>query len=96
MRIRLDEIGWLEYEVEGNVMYIMDIHVRKEYRGQGYGKQLLKKAIEVARKEGCTEIRMDVGNPVMEHIARKFGFVEDGTESDVGKGVVLYVWDAGS
>lgn len=39
--------------------HIEDVCVRKEYRGQGYGLEIIKKLIEEARKFGCYKITLD-------------------------------------
>ncbi|MDL2276049.1 GNAT family N-acetyltransferase [Breznakia sp. OttesenSCG-928-G09] len=37
-------------------IYIEDIYVKKEHRGQGYGKLFFKKIAEIAEDEGCPRI----------------------------------------
>tara|TARA_B100000963_G_C22491504_1_gene609509 strand:- start:267 stop:749 length:483 start_codon:yes stop_codon:yes gene_type:complete len=37
---------------KGKTLHLEDLIVKKKYRGQGIGKQLYKKFIEIARKEG--------------------------------------------
>nr|XP_014432690.1 diamine acetyltransferase 2-like [Pelodiscus sinensis] len=45
---------------KGRNVYIDNLYVRPEFRGQQIGKQLMKKTAEVALKKGCSQIRMHV------------------------------------
>lgn len=41
------------------MIYIDQISVKNEFRGQGIGRILVEKAFEVAREEGITKIQLD-------------------------------------
>jgi len=41
-------------------LFLEDLFVREPFRGQGVGKALLSQVAEVARRESCPTIRMDV------------------------------------
>ena len=40
------------------ILYIEDLYVREEYRGNGLGKALLSKAKEIARETDCEQIEL--------------------------------------
>lgn len=40
------------------ILYIEDLYVRKEYRGSGAGRMLMKKAAETAAENDCEEIEL--------------------------------------
>jgi glucosamine-phosphate N-acetyltransferase len=39
--------------------HIEDVCVKKEYRGQGYGKQIVQTLIQVAKEKGCYKVTLD-------------------------------------
>jgi ribosomal protein S18 acetylase RimI-like enzyme len=51
--------GVLDFIVEGNVGYIENLLVGKEYRGQGIGKSLVLFVENFAKEQGCTKIWLD-------------------------------------
>lgn len=88
--MRIDkEYGWVDMEFEGDVCYVLDVWVNEEMRGKGYGRKLVEEVVELCKKCGCREIRMDVWSERMRRIVEKLGFERDGSESDVGEGYVL-------
>ena len=58
-------------------MVMHRIAVRKEYRGQGYGKKLFEVFINQAQIEGFKSLRIDThaGNMIMRNLIAAFGFV---------------------
>lgn len=46
----------------GKSLYLDDLYVKEEYRGQGIGSQLLNKLFEVAKEENCKRVRWQVIN----------------------------------
>lgn len=44
----------------GAGLFLEDLFVRPTFRGRGIGKALLGKVAEIARKEGCRTIKLDV------------------------------------
>ena len=58
-------------------MVMHRVAIKKEYRGQGYGKKLFKVFVEQAKIEGYYSLRIDThaGNSVMRHLITSFGFV---------------------
>ena len=49
-----------DYSIPGMRLYISRIIVKKEFRGQGYGKKLMNYIIEYAKKEGYKELSLGV------------------------------------
>ena len=55
-----EPIGTLRLDVMGERTGIYGFVVRPEYRGKGYGRQLLQEAIRIIHNEGPQEIMLDV------------------------------------
>nr|XP_003466297.1 diamine acetyltransferase 2 [Cavia porcellus] len=45
---------------KGRNIYLEDIYVMPEYRGQGIGSKIIKKVAEVALDQGCSQFRLAV------------------------------------
>ncbi|XP_054431578.1 thialysine N-epsilon-acetyltransferase isoform X3 [Pteronotus mesoamericanus] len=45
---------------KGRSIYLEDIYVKPEYRGQGIGSKIIKKVAEVALDKGCSQFRLSV------------------------------------
>ncbi|XP_058902477.1 thialysine N-epsilon-acetyltransferase isoform X2 [Kogia breviceps] len=45
---------------KGRNVYLEDIYVKPEYRGQGIGSKIIKKVAEVALDKGCSQFRLAV------------------------------------
>ncbi|XP_031995223.1 thialysine N-epsilon-acetyltransferase isoform X2 [Hylobates moloch] len=45
---------------KGRTIYLEDIYVMPEYRGQGIGSKIIKKVAEVALDKGCSQFRLAV------------------------------------
>ncbi|XP_035888983.1 diamine acetyltransferase 2 isoform X1 [Phyllostomus discolor] len=43
---------------KGRSIYLEDIYVKPEYRGQGIGSKIIKKVAEVALDKGCSQFRL--------------------------------------
>lgn len=55
----------------GNRAHLMNVYTRKEYRGQGIAKKMVKMLIDEAKEKGATEISLDatdMGRPVYESL----------------------------
>lgn len=48
------------YTWVGKSLYLDDLYVKPEFRGQNIGKALLEKVIELAKEEGCKRMRWQV------------------------------------
>nr|KAF6417056.1 spermidine/spermine N1-acetyltransferase family member 2 [Molossus molossus] len=47
---------------KGRNIYLEDIYVKPEYRGQGIGSKIIKKVAEVAVDKGCSQLRLSALN----------------------------------
>ncbi|XP_045346247.1 thialysine N-epsilon-acetyltransferase isoform X1 [Leopardus geoffroyi] len=45
---------------KGRSVYLEDVYVKPEYRGQGIGSKIIKKVAEVALERGCSQLRLTV------------------------------------
>lgn len=65
---------------DGFVTYIEHVVVDKEYRGQGYGGQLIQFAEQRAREEGChlIELDTDIGNENVNEMYEHNGYKQSG------------------
>ncbi len=50
------------YTWVGKSLYLDDVYVKEEYRGQGVGQMLLDKIFEIAKTENCKRLRWQVLN----------------------------------
>ncbi len=50
------------YTWMGKSLYMDDLYVRPEYRGQGLGSMLIRKVISFARETECHKLRWQVSN----------------------------------
>ncbi len=50
------------YTWVGKALYLDDLFVKEEYRGNGVGKKLMRKMMDVAREEKCHRLRLQVLN----------------------------------
>ena len=50
------------YTWVGKSLYLDDLYVKKSYRGNQIGTELLKKIFEVAKRENCKRVRWQVLN----------------------------------
>lgn len=46
----------------GKILYLEDIYVRKQYQNKGIGSQLIRRTIDIAKREGCRKMRWQVSN----------------------------------
>ncbi len=65
---------------DGFVTYIEHVVVDKNFRGHGYGSQLIAFAENRAREEGCflIELDTDIGADRAAHLYEKSGYVKSG------------------
>lgn len=57
-------------------MVMHRVAIKRQYRGQGFGKQIFLSFIEQGKKEGYLSLRIDTheGNAPMRHLIELFGF----------------------
>jgi len=60
----------------GKVAFLEDMIIKPEYRGKGYGKQLVDYAIAHAKKVTCKRITLltDTDNDAAQHFYKRLGF----------------------
>ncbi|MDE6124590.1 MAG: GNAT family N-acetyltransferase [Eubacterium sp.] len=65
-----------DYTIPNKRVYLSHLIVKKEFRNQGIGAEILDFLIETAKKLGYSEISLgvDCGNDTAVHIYRKKGF----------------------
>ena len=68
--------GFVEFNQVADFADIHDIEVKPEYRGKGYGKQLLILFLSEMKSRGVTEVTLEVriDNVVAISLYEKFGF----------------------
>ena len=64
------------YTIKGSRAYLYAFRINSEFRGRGYGKQLMKYVIDTLENEGYSEFTIGVGdeNKRAKHIYESFGF----------------------
>jgi ribosomal protein S18 acetylase RimI-like enzyme len=78
-RKRVGELWVAEREVDGRrVLWIWDVHVKKEHRGQGFGRAAMELAEREARRRGLGHVALNVfgGNSTARRLYRALGYVE--------------------
>ena len=65
----------------------LGIGIHKEYRGKGFGKELMRKALENAKEKGLERIELEVytTNTAAIHLYESFGFEVEGKKRKVRK-----------
>ncbi|HJW76154.1 MAG TPA: GNAT family N-acetyltransferase [Thermoleophilia bacterium] len=79
------------YERRKAMAFVARLGVVKKYRGRGYGRQLLRAAVEAGRSYGLEGVKLTVysDTPDAEHIYLSEGFTEQSCTSELS-------WDWGS
>lgn len=74
-----EDVGklWVKKRSGGQELFIYDIRIHKEYRGQGYGKQTMHSLEDWAKEKGIPKISLHVfgHNETALNLYRKVGFV---------------------
>lgn len=55
-----EDIGFLAFYPKEESMYLSKFYLKEEARGKGLSRKMLKFVVKAARKEGLTEIRLNV------------------------------------
>jgi len=78
-----EPLGFLYIHNPGNKLNIINIQIRKSFQGRGYGKALLKKAIQLAKKNNIKKIFLETydNNKLARKFYKKQGFRETGKTS---------------
>lgn len=66
------------HRLESDVAEIKRMYIRKQHRGKGFGRTLLRKLVEKAKEFGYTTIRLDTGTfmKAAQRVYRSEGFYE--------------------
>ena len=85
-------------DVEKKVVELKRMFVLPEYQGQGYGKLLLKHAINYAREQQYSKICLDTRKQfsAAQHLYRSSGFVETDKYNDNEKAELYFELDLSS
>ena len=83
----LDEDPWITHKPAGLVLNITTLAVGQSYQGRGYGEQLLHAAIEIARRERCTQIILETARA--ERFYLRHGFTKIGERQQ--RGILLHI-----
>ena len=65
-------------KLEDNTGEVKRMYIRQDFRGNGYGKALLKQLLNVGKKFGCSRFILDTGRfmSAAQHVYRSAGFKE--------------------
>jgi len=63
---------------KAKVMLVDDVFVQEEYRNKGYGREVVREAIQFALTEGVDSVELTVNedNEIARNLYNKLGFVE--------------------
>jgi phosphinothricin acetyltransferase len=74
------EIAWYIIPSKGLISWIEEVVVDAEYRGQGVGRMLMQKVLEIAQLLGCRQIKLTAANFVAQKLYESLGFQYKETE----------------
>ena len=84
----LDENPLTTHQLDGRILCITAMAVKKEYRGRGYGLRILDKLIEIARRERCQKIVLETTHAQGFFLKRGFKTVQNRTERGISLDVL--------
>ena len=72
-------IGILRLQIQPDVLYIMEIYLKDEYRAKGYLKKILKQIKNIANENQLNKIKINIfeTTPIIQEIFVKVGFIEE-------------------
>jgi ribosomal protein S18 acetylase RimI-like enzyme len=76
----LDENPLLTHQLDGRILCITAMAVKKKYQGRGYSLLVLDKLMEIAHKEGCRKIVLETTHAQDLYLKRGFKVVQNRTE----------------
>lgn len=71
---------WYKIPSKGLIAWVEEVVVDEAARGQGLGKELMNKLLELAKEKDCVRVRLITQNPVARQLYEKLGFIK-GDES---------------
>ena len=78
----LDENPAVTHNLDGRILCITGLAVKKKYRGRGYGLQILDKLIEIAHRERCQKIVLETTHAQGLFLKRGFKIVQNRKERE--------------
>lgn len=71
--------GTLQYRIKDNYLYIIMVSLNTEFRGNGYGSEIMQEIIQRAKNEKCNGLKLEVltSNTIAINLYKKFGFIID-------------------
>ncbi|HEY9527910.1 MAG TPA: GNAT family N-acetyltransferase [Anaerolineales bacterium] len=79
----LDENPMVTHQLDGRILCITGMAVKKKYQGRGYGKRVLDKFLEIAHGERCQKIVLETTHAQGFFLKRGFKTVQKRTERGV-------------
>ena len=79
----LDEHPMVTHQLDGRILCITGMAVKKKYQGRGYGKRVLDKFLEIAHGERCQKIVLETTHAQDFFLKRGFKTVQKRTERGV-------------
>jgi N-acetylglutamate synthase-like GNAT family acetyltransferase len=84
----LDENPLVTHQLDGRILCITGMAVKKKFRGRGYGLRILDKLIEIAHRERCQKIVLETTHAQGLFQQRGFHTVRNRTERVVSLDVM--------
>ena len=87
-----EPIGFTEYKLENDKVFLSKLYVRKDYRHKGVGKIMLEDCIKYAKENNANSIYLTVnkGNTNSINVYDHVGFKQiDAVVNDIGNGYVM-------
>ena len=92
VRINDKLVGFCEYKIDGDRLFLSKLYADKKHRGMGLGSFMFEDVVDYAKKNGLNKIYLTVnkGNTPSYNIYDHFGFkVIDSVETDIGSGYIM-------
>ena len=90
----LDEDPMLTHQLDGRILCITGMAVKKKFQGRGYGVRVLDKFLEIAHGERCQKIVLETTHAQDFFLKRGFKTVQKRTERGVALDVMSLDVDA--
>ena len=90
----LDENPMVTHQLDGRILCITGMAVKKKYQGRGYGVRVLEKFLEIAHGERCQKIVLETTHAQDFFLKRGFKTVQKRTERGVTLDVMSLDVDA--
>jgi len=84
----LDENPVVTHQLDGRILCITGMAVKKKFRGRGHGLRILDKLIEIAHRERCQKIVLETTHAQGLFLKRGFKTVQNRTERGISLDVM--------